>query len=46
MKKKWREQFRNAITALLATKNEVVVYFTRHDLLEEAVEPTHLCGNW
>jgi hypothetical protein len=42
MNENWREQLRNVIVALLATKNEAVVYFTRRDLLGEAVGLIHL----
>ena len=39
MKKTWQEELHNSIVALLATKNDAVVYFTRRDLLGEAVDP-------
>jgi hypothetical protein len=39
MKPDWQEQLRNAIEALLAAKEEAIVYFTRRDLLGEAVGP-------
>jgi hypothetical protein len=39
MEKKWNGRLRNSIKALLATKNEAVVYFTRRDLLGEGVDP-------
>jgi hypothetical protein len=39
MKNTWQEELHNSIAALLATKNDAVVYFTRRDLLGETVEP-------
>jgi hypothetical protein len=39
MKPNWQEQLRNAIESLLATKDKAIVYFTRRDLLGEAVGP-------
>ena len=42
MNNNWQEQLRNAIAALLATKNEAIIYFTRRDLLGETVGPIHL----
>ncbi len=42
MDKRWQEKLRNSITALLATKNEAAVYFTRRELLEEAVGPVQV----
>jgi hypothetical protein len=35
----WREQLRHATQALLTTENAAVVYFTRRDLIGEAVGP-------
>ena len=42
MDKRWKEKLRNSITALLATKNEAVVYFIRRDILGEEVSPIHV----
>jgi hypothetical protein len=38
----WQEKLRDAIAALLDTENEAVVYFTRRDLLGEAVTPVNM----
>ncbi len=35
----WQKQLYRSITALQATENDAIVYFTRRDLLEEAVKP-------
>jgi hypothetical protein len=42
MNENWQEELCNATAALLATKNEAVVYFTRRDLLGEVVGPIHV----
>ena len=39
MSQNQREQLHTAIDALLATGDEAIVYFTRRDLLGEAIEP-------
>jgi len=39
MDKRWKEKLRSSIIALLATKNEAVIYFTHRDLLGEVVPP-------
>ena len=39
MNQNWQGQLHEAIAALLATKNEAVVYFTQHDLVGEAKVP-------
>jgi hypothetical protein len=39
MGNRWKGNLRDSITALLATKNEAVVYFIRRDLLGEEVDP-------
>ncbi len=38
----WQERLHNTVAALLATKNEAIVYFTRRDLLGETVGPIGL----
>jgi hypothetical protein len=40
--KTWPEKLGNSVAALLAAKNEAVVYFTRRDLLGEKVDPIQL----
>ena len=42
MNENWQEELCNATAALLDTKNEAVVYFTRRDLLGEVVGPIHV----
>jgi len=40
MSQEYQQQLRSAIEALLATGDEAIAYFTRHDLLGEDIEPT------
>ncbi|MDD1725682.1 MAG: hypothetical protein LUQ34_02220 [Euryarchaeota archaeon] len=42
MQANWRTQLNECIAALLAAKNEAVVYFTRRDLIGEVVGPINL----
>ncbi len=39
MKKNRQEELKDTVAALLATKDEAISYFTRHDLLQEKVGP-------
>jgi hypothetical protein len=41
LKENWQAQLRNAMAGLIAAKSDAIVYFTRRDLLGEAVNSIH-----